>query len=295
MTDVPVACLLTEPELRKRRRTVLADLKAAWLEVRDLADGYAFRFAPSSQQLVALAEVIDLERQCCPFLRFRLIAEPSGGPLWLELTGPNGTREMLAHELGLVDELFPEQLRARAYLERKGTLASVDLLRRQTSQAFRLIEELFACVAPAERSESPAAGRWSPHEILDHLVLSHRPAVSQLAALLNGESPAGVAIPAGLSTPAAQRRPWDELSAELHAVHREIEALLATAPDTADLQPKAVVEMVVKVTVTGKDPRPVHWFEQLDWKAFVQAVRSHTLEHQSQLEQTLGETRQRRA
>jgi hypothetical protein len=74
-------------------------------------------------------------------------------------------------------------------------------------------------------------------------------------------------------------------------MHREIEALLATAPGTADLQPKAVVEMVVKVTVTGEDPKPVHWFEQLDWKAFAQAVRSHTLEHHSQLERALGETR----
>src|SRR5919106_1389379 len=145
MTDPPVACLLSEPGLRERRRTVLADFKAARLEVRDLADGYAFRFAPSSQQLTALAELIDLERRCCPFLRFRLIAEPAGGPLWLELTGPAGTREMLAHELGLIDdpppaELFPEQLRARSYLERKGTLATTEALRGQVAEAFRLIE-----------------------------------------------------------------------------------------------------------------------------------------------------------
>jgi hypothetical protein len=101
--DPPVACLLTEPELRERRRTVLADFRAAQLEVRDLADGYAFRFAPGSREIAGLAELIDLERQCCPFLRFRLTVEPAGGPLWLELTGPEGTREMLAHELGLVD------------------------------------------------------------------------------------------------------------------------------------------------------------------------------------------------
>jgi len=292
MADPPVACLLSEPELRERRRTVLADFKAARLEVRDLADGYAFRFAPSSQQLTALAELIDLERRCCPFLRFRLIAEPAGGPLWLEMTGPAGTCEMLAHELGLVDdpapaELFPEQLRARSYLERKGTLANIETLRGQVAETFRLIEDLFASVAPADRSKSPAAGKWSPHEILDHLVISHGPAVTQLAALLNGTSPGGVAIPAGLSTPEEQRRSWDELAAELRAVHREIEALLAEASDSLSLEPKAVVEMVVKVTVDGQEPRPVHWFEQLDWKAFVQAVRAHTLEHRNQLERTL--------
>ena len=101
--DPAVACPLTEPELRERRRTVLADFRASQLEVRDLANGYAFRFAPGSREIAALAELIDLERQCCPFLRFRLTVEPAGGPLWLELTGPEGTREMLAHELGLVD------------------------------------------------------------------------------------------------------------------------------------------------------------------------------------------------
>jgi len=100
--DPAVACLLTESELRERRRTVLADFRTSQLEVRDLPDGYAFRFAPGSRELAALAELIDLERRCCPFLRFRLTVEPAGGPLWLELTGPEGTREMLAHELGLV-------------------------------------------------------------------------------------------------------------------------------------------------------------------------------------------------
>ena len=45
--------------------------------------------------LVALATVIDAERRCCPFLRFHVIAEASTGPVWLEVTGPAGTREFL--------------------------------------------------------------------------------------------------------------------------------------------------------------------------------------------------------
>lgn len=106
MADVPIACLLTAPELRKRRETVLARFRTAQLEVRELTDapgeGYAFRFTPSAAQLAALAELIELERQCCPFLRFQLTLEPAGGALWLALTGPMGTREFLAHELGLV-------------------------------------------------------------------------------------------------------------------------------------------------------------------------------------------------
>src|SRR5262245_66113127 len=99
MSDIPVACLLTAPELRQRRITVLAAFRAAQLEVKELAEakaeGFAFRVAAGSAQLSALAELIELERQCCPFLRFSLTVEPGDGPIWLTVTGPAGTREFL--------------------------------------------------------------------------------------------------------------------------------------------------------------------------------------------------------
>jgi hypothetical protein len=100
VAQLPVACSLTDPELRERRSGVLARLAEAVQARRELADGLAFRFAPESATLALLAEVIDLERQCCPFLRFQLTLEPGGGPVWLELTGPEGTKDFLA-------ELFP--------------------------------------------------------------------------------------------------------------------------------------------------------------------------------------------
>jgi hypothetical protein len=42
-----------------------------------------------------LAQLITFERECCPFLRFSLRLEPANGPLWLELTGPEGTKVFL--------------------------------------------------------------------------------------------------------------------------------------------------------------------------------------------------------
>ena len=101
MTHLPVVCSLPAEEIAERRDAVLARLLESRLETRELPDGIAFRFAPSSEQLAALVEVIDFERQCCRFLRFRLTVEPGIGPVWLELTGPEGTREMLMTELGL--------------------------------------------------------------------------------------------------------------------------------------------------------------------------------------------------
>ena len=101
MTDCPIVCSLSEDELSERRRSVLKRLQTNRLELRELTNGLAFRFAPSWEELLALVQIIDLERQCCPFLTFRLTVEPQKGPIWLELTGPAGTREMLMSELGL--------------------------------------------------------------------------------------------------------------------------------------------------------------------------------------------------
>ena len=99
--QLPVACTLTTAEMRERRRLVLEPLAAAVLEVAPLAGGLALRFAASGATLAGLAALIDLERRCCPFLRFALTVESGGGPLWLSLTGPPGTGDFLTRELGL--------------------------------------------------------------------------------------------------------------------------------------------------------------------------------------------------
>src|SRR5262245_59841760 len=100
MAELPVACTLSEPELQARRAGVLSDVRRTQEEARWLPDGVALRFAAGPESLALLATFIELERRCCAFLRFRLTVEPSGGPVWLELTGPPGTREFLAAELG---------------------------------------------------------------------------------------------------------------------------------------------------------------------------------------------------
>lgn len=98
-TDAPLACRLTDSELRVRKETVLRQAQQAVLEVKVLRDGYALRFPSEDRWLGELTRIIGLERDCCPFLRFRLTVEPNGGPLWLELTGPHGTKAFLEAEL----------------------------------------------------------------------------------------------------------------------------------------------------------------------------------------------------
>jgi hypothetical protein len=45
--------------------------------------------------VASLGQLITVERECCPFLRFNLRLEPGEGPIWLELTGPSGTKDFL--------------------------------------------------------------------------------------------------------------------------------------------------------------------------------------------------------
>ena len=177
--------------------------------------------------------------------------------------------------------MHEEQRRALDYLSRKGTNAPADTLRAQLRAAFGQIEQRFDDVSIDRRGAAPAPGKWSAHQILDHLVLSHGPAVPQFASLLDGVTPGGVAIPAGLQSSDADRASWDTLRTRLGEIHADFLRLIDSANDETSLEPKAVVEIVVKV-----DSEPVHWFEPLDWKAFIQGVRVHTLEHQGQLERT---------
>jgi hypothetical protein len=95
MSDLPIACTLTTPELQVRRSTLLLNVRAAALELKELEDGFAYRFPSDDTLLADLFTLIQLEHQCCPFLRFSLIVEAGNGSVWLQLTGPAGTKGFL--------------------------------------------------------------------------------------------------------------------------------------------------------------------------------------------------------
>lgn len=95
MSNLPVACDLTPAEITARRATLLPGLLAHAAERMPVADGFRWRFVASGEFFAAAAETMNAERQCCRFLRFILTVEPGGGPVWLEITGPEGTVEFL--------------------------------------------------------------------------------------------------------------------------------------------------------------------------------------------------------
>lgn len=99
----PFACdmLALKAEDRPRHEAVTAQLRAAILEMKDLADGYSFRLAATEPNILLLAEFISRERLCCPFFTFEMVAEGDGGPLWLSLRGRAGVKEFIKAELNV--------------------------------------------------------------------------------------------------------------------------------------------------------------------------------------------------
>ena len=95
MTNLPLACTLPPGELGARGDELLTGLVKQSLERQDLPEGYRFRFGPDGDTLQRIARAMAAERQCCRFLTFHLIAEADGGPIWLDVSGPEGTRAFL--------------------------------------------------------------------------------------------------------------------------------------------------------------------------------------------------------
>jgi hypothetical protein len=97
--ETPIACTLSGAELVERGDEV-SDLFKAVEQVRELADGYAFRFSGSDDMAARLLEFTLEERRCCPFFTFELVFEPNLGAIWVLLRGSTAIKEYVASAWG---------------------------------------------------------------------------------------------------------------------------------------------------------------------------------------------------
>ncbi len=90
---------LTQTE-RSRHHELGRRWRAAVVDRRDIADGYAFHVDAAKASIMELAEWVGYEQKCCPFLRFRIDVDESGAA-WLTLSGRAGVKQFLATDLSL--------------------------------------------------------------------------------------------------------------------------------------------------------------------------------------------------
>ena len=96
--ESPFACdrLALSPEARKRHFDELGPtLRSLRTAVRELPDGYEFQFPSDPNTIAKIAEWAAGERLCCPFFNIQIRMEAEGGPVWLRLTGRDGTKNFL--------------------------------------------------------------------------------------------------------------------------------------------------------------------------------------------------------
>lgn len=86
---------------RGRYNTITRTLKDARQELRELEDGYAFRFKAESQLIQDAAEFIAYERLFCPFFDFELFVENASDSFWLRLRGQEGIRKFIRSEFNI--------------------------------------------------------------------------------------------------------------------------------------------------------------------------------------------------
>jgi hypothetical protein len=94
-----VACKLTTPELRKRKATIIAELKAFVLTRKELYNGLSYTFESSDAVLNMIKDFIKSERLCCPFFTFQITIGET--VTLLTITGPNDAKEFLMQEIDL--------------------------------------------------------------------------------------------------------------------------------------------------------------------------------------------------
>ena len=95
MEQLPIACTLSEKDLAERKATTLEQLFAGVQELVPLNSGYRFRFDASDQTLRNIFEMIAKERKCCRFMDFDVQVSSAEGPIWLAISGPEGTKQFL--------------------------------------------------------------------------------------------------------------------------------------------------------------------------------------------------------
>ena len=96
VADLPIVCTLLPGQLNARVMELLPGVARRARSRAEIDGGCRFEFAATSESLRAIVEMIDAERQCCRFLRFRLTVEPDGASIELDVTGPSGTQQFLA-------------------------------------------------------------------------------------------------------------------------------------------------------------------------------------------------------
>ncbi|MFK7694284.1 hypothetical protein [Paenibacillus sp. HJGM_3] len=99
--EKPVACCHTvfTKEQREEYKNIWGELESRRQGITELENGYQYQFPGDSETLRLINEWVSMERKCCPFLTFTVIASHAEEPVLLQLTGNDEAKAFLRTDI----------------------------------------------------------------------------------------------------------------------------------------------------------------------------------------------------
>lgn len=99
--EIQVACChgVFTKEQRMEYKSVWGELEKRRLGITELENGYQYGFPGDAETLRLINEWVSMERKCCPFLTFSVIASNVDEPVLLQLTGNEEAKAFLRTDI----------------------------------------------------------------------------------------------------------------------------------------------------------------------------------------------------
>jgi hypothetical protein len=99
--ELPVACChsVFTKEQRLEYKNIWGELETRRLGITELENGYQYGFPGDAKTLRLINEWVSMERKCCPFLTFTVIASNTDELVLLLLTGNEEAKAFLRTEI----------------------------------------------------------------------------------------------------------------------------------------------------------------------------------------------------
>ncbi len=183
------------------------------------------------------------------------------------------------------EPLSPEAGRMLEHLRSRAASLGVAGIRERVRAAARELESAIAPVSEAEARLRPIAGKWTIAEVVDHIAQTQIRGAEELRHLLAGRRPPGPPVYEALRSGAAQWAPWSELVEGLGSANQELNAVLASAPESDPAPDGPGVRTILVVNRALPDGRiaPQIFITDLDWREYALLQRLHLLDHRTQI------------
>lgn len=110
--EISVACCHTvfTKEQRMEYNNIWEELETRRLGVTELENGYQYQFPGDVETLRLINDWVSMERKCCPFLTFSVIARNVDEPVMLQLTGNEEAKSFLRTDIQAYINMITKQV-----------------------------------------------------------------------------------------------------------------------------------------------------------------------------------------